>query len=248
MLNRENRFGLYLTAVFHLLLLIILLASKIGTLLQEESTFVLDFTREELLAEIARQEQLKEDVSRELEELLRTNPANYRTEASNPVRNVVVDASSRRGETLRDDRNSNPTEVYDEARRVQERLDAARREAEANTGSDEVANPQQRDTEQPANVESYKGPSVLSYTLDNRKSMSTPIPAYKCMGGGDVRVSIVVNRGGYVLSATVRTDLSSSDNCLQEFAVRAAKLSRFTSSTSAPERQVGEIVYRFIAQ
>ena len=245
MFNRENRVGVYLTVVFHLLLLIILLASKIGSLIQEESTFILDFTQEELLAEIARQEQLKEDVSRELEQLLRSNP---RTDVSIPIRNVVVDASSRSGEALRDDRNSNPTEVYDEARRLQEKLDASRREAEAHTGTDEVANPQQRTTQQPTNVESFKGPSVLSYTLDGRKSTSMPIPAYKCMGGGDVRVSIVVNRGGYVLSATIRSDVSSTDDCLHEFAVRAAKLSRFTASTTAPERQVGEIVYRFIAQ
>ena len=247
MLNRENKFGVYLTVVFHLLLLIILLASKIGSLIQEESTFILDFTQEEFLAEIARQERLKEDISRELDELLRSNPSNLRTEQS-PIRNVVVDASSRSGEALRDDRNSNPTEVYDEARRLQERLDAARREAEANTGTDDVVNPQQMATQQPTNVESYKGPSVLSYTLDGRKSMSMPIPVYKCIGGGDVSVSIVVNRSGYVLSATIKTDISSTDSCLQEYALRAAKSSRFTASTTAPERQVGEIVYRFIAQ
>jgi len=41
---------------------------------------------------------------------------------------------------------------------------------------------------------------------------------------------------------------SSSDACLREFAVRAAKSSRFTASASSPDKQVGEIVYRFIAQ
>ena len=252
MLNRENRIGIYLTVAFHLLLLIVLLASKIGSLIQDDGTFVIDFTQEEFLAEIAKQEQIKKDVSMELEELLRSIPSSQsdlNTETSISIRNVIVDASSRRGETLRDDRNSNPTEVYDEARRLQEKLDAARREAEANTGIDDVVNPQQKTTErQPTNVESYKGPSVLSYTLDGRKSMSMPIPVYKCMGGGDVNVSIVVNRAGYVLSATIRTDISSPDNCLQEYAVTAAKSSRFTASTTAPERQVGEIVYRFIAQ
>ena len=249
MLNRENKSGIYLTIAFHLLLLIILLASKIGDLIQQENVFVFDFTQEELMAELARQEQLKEDVSRELRELLRSTPAQANPiEIPTSVRNVIVDESSRRGEALRDDRSSNPSEVYDEARRLQERLNAARREAEANTGTDDVALPQRTPQQQPTNVESYKGPSVLSYSLDGRKSMSMPIPAYKCMGGGDVRVAIVVNRGGYVISATVRTDVSSADDCLQEFALRAAKLSRFTASTSSPERQTGEIVYRFIAQ
>jgi len=251
MLNKENKVGIYITIAFHLLLLIILLASKIGSLMQEETSFILDFTREELIAEIARQEQLKEDVSRELEALLRSTPSQPNTQTDIPassIRNVIVDASSRRGEALRDDRNSNPSEVYDEARRLQERLDAARREAEANTGTDEVAAPNQQRVEQPTNVESYKGPSVLSYTLDGRKSMNLPIPVYKCIGGGDVSVSIVVNRSGHVLSATIRADVSSSDGCLQEYAISAAKSSRFTASATAPERQVGEIVYRFIAQ
>ena len=43
-------------------------------------------------------------------------------------------------------------------------------------------------------------------------------------------------------------DISSADQCLRNFAVRAARLSRFSASPSAPPRQTGEIVYRFIAQ
>jgi hypothetical protein len=43
-------------------------------------------------------------------------------------------------------------------------------------------------------------------------------------------------------------EISSSDNCLRSFAVRAARLSRFSASPEAPANQTGEIVYRFIAQ
>jgi hypothetical protein len=43
-------------------------------------------------------------------------------------------------------------------------------------------------------------------------------------------------------------EISSSDNCLRSFAVRAARLSRFSASPDAPANQTGEIVYRFIAQ
>lgn len=236
MFRRDNNAGLYLTVAFHLLLLIILLAYRINFMLKEESSFILDFTKEELLEEIAKKEQLKADVSRELDNILSGNAA---------VRNVVVDASSVKGSQLRDDRNKNPNQIYEDARRVQQRLDAARREAQANTGSDDVADPQQK-TE--TKTESYKGPSVISYYLQGRKSMSLPIPVYKCVGGGDVTVSIVVNRKGYVVSAIVKSQGSSSDVCLQEYAIKAAKSSRFTASSTAPERQTGEIVYRFIAQ
>ncbi|MHC1779349.1 MAG: energy transducer TonB [Bacteroidales bacterium] len=236
MFKRENNAGLYLTVAFHLLLLIILLASRIDFLLSEESSFILDFTKEELIKEIEKKEQLKEDVSKELDEILSGREA---------VRNVVVDESSRKGSQLKDDRFRNPNQVYDEAKRLQERLDAAKKEAEANSGSDNVINP---DKKEEVKKESYKGPSVVSYLLEGRKSMSLPIPVYKCVGGGDVAVSIVVNRKGYVISATVIPDRSSGDKCLGDYAIKAAKSSRFTASSSAPERQTGEIVYRFIAQ
>jgi TonB family protein len=96
--------------------------------------------------------------------------------------------------------------------------------------------------------ETYVGPSVLSYRLDGRKGMSLPIPAYKCVGGGDVTVAIIVNKKGYVTAVKVVENVSSADGCLQDYAMKAAKRSRFTASSTAPERQAGEIVYRFIAQ
>ncbi len=237
MLKRDNNAGLYLTVAFHLLVIIILLISRIDYMLREETSFILDFTKEELLEEIAKQEKLKEEVSKELDDILA---------GRTPVRNVITDASSRRGEELRDDRFRNPSQVYDEARRLQEKLDASKREAEANMGSDDV--PQTTQKEQKPKEESYKGPSVISYLLEGRKAMSLPIPVYKCVAGGDVAVAIVVDRKGYVKNATVIPDRSSADDCLRQYAISAAKSSRFTASANAPDRQTGEIVYRFIAQ
>jgi hypothetical protein len=237
MFKRDNNAGLYLTVAFHLLVLIILLISRIDYMLREETSFILDFTKDELLEEIAKQERLKEEISKELDDILAGRTL---------VRNVITDASSRRGEELRDDRFRNPSQVYDEARKLQEKLDASKREAEANMGSDDV--PQTAQKEQKPKEESYKGPSVISYLLEGRKAMSLPIPVYKCVAGGDVAVAIVVDRKGYVKNATVIPDRSSADDCLRQYAIRAAKSSRFTASANAPDRQTGEIVYRFIAQ
>lgn len=237
MFKRDNNAGLYLTVAFHLLLIIVLLISRIDYMLREESSFILDFTKEEMLEQLAKKEQLKEEVSKELDDILA---------GRTPIRNVVVDASAQKGSQLRDDRFKNPAQVYEEARKVQERLDAARREAEALKGSDNVYDPSKK-TDEPK-VESYKGPSVISYSLEGRKAMSLPIPVYKCVAGGDVAVSIVVNRRGYVTNAIVIADRSAPDICIREYAVKAAKSSRFTASTDAPDRQTGEIVYRFIAQ
>ncbi len=237
MFKRDNNAGIYLTVAFHLLLLIIFLGTRIDFMLREESSFILDFTKEEILEAISRQEKMKVDVSKELDDIL---------SGKTPVRNVITDATSKRGEALKDDRFKNPSQVYNEARELQKKLDASKREAEANMGSDDVINPSNK--EQKPKEESYKGPSVISYLLVGRKAMSLPIPVYKCIAGGDVAVAIVVNPKGYVINATVIPDRSETDKCIQEYEIKAAKSSRFTASKDAPARETGEIVYRFIAQ
>ena len=58
----------------------------------------------------------------------------------------------------------------------------------------------------------------------------------------------LVNRKGYVTGVKIIEAVSSPDQCLRDYALRAASGSRFTASQDAQERQVGEIVYRFVAQ
>ena len=236
MFKRENNAGLYLTIAIHLIVLIIFLLTKIGFTLREEVSFVLDFTKQEESEQLAKEAQLKVDVSKELDDIIDGRKS--------MVRNAVVDASQK-GSHLKDDRFKNPNQVYDEAKTLQDKLNASKKEAESNQGVDEPVNTTKTNE---VKKESYKGPSVISYSLENRKATSLPIPVYKCIGGGDVSVAIYVNRKGYVIGASVIENASSGDHCLREFAIRAAKSSRFTASTTAPEKQLGEIVYRFIAQ
>ena len=94
----------------------------------------------------------------------------------------------------------------------------------------------------------YTGPSVLSYNLDGRKASKLNIPAYRCYGSGDVTVIITVDNSGRVVGAKVLEEVSSDDTCLRSYAIRAARLSQFSASSTAPPRQTGEILYRFIAQ
>lgn len=237
MFKKDNNAGLYMTIAVHLVLLIVLLSSRIGYLIQEESSFVLDFTKEEEIERQKKEEAIKEEVSKELDDIL---------SGRTPVRNVVVDAGPK-GRNLRDDRFKNPNQVYDEARELQKRLDAARQEAAKQQGADDVTSTTDQ-TKSETKIETYKGPSVVSYSLEGRKSVSMPIPVYKCIAGGDVSVAIIVNRNGYVIGATVIENASAKDPCIREYAIRAATSSRFTRSSTAPEKQAGEIVYRFIAQ
>lgn len=237
-ITSEKRAGLYLTLSFHLVIIIIFLCYGIRKEVGQETSFVLDFTRQEEIEKEEKLLQMKEEVSREVDELM----AQARQQAP---RNMAVDAS--RGRNLKDDRHRNPSDVYDEARRLQERLDASRKAAQSELDTEEDISLDRKE-EKSDTDEQYTGPSVLSWRLDGRKALRLPIPAYKCQGAGDVTVAIVVNRKGTVTAVRLVEEVSSSDGCLQEYALSAAKRSRFNSSETAVERQAGEIVYRFIAQ
>ena len=234
----DNKAGLYLTISFHLIVLIVLLATTIYSVKQTETTYIFDFSQLEELEEQIRILELKESVSDEINQLLRQS----RERSMDVARNVIVNESRN---ALRDDRSTDPNEVYNEAQLLQERLDAARRQAEAMENSDAIAVEYQPVTN---NVEAYKGPSVLSYKLDGRTHILLPIPAYKCIAAGDVTVAIIVDRKGYVTETRIVDPLSSEDICIREYAMLAASRSRFSPLQTAPERQAGEITYRFIAQ
>lgn len=236
-MKKETKTGIYLTIIVHLVALIVILSLQISSMIRKDSSFVLDFTQQEELEAAQRKEQMRAEISEGLDELI--------AEIQRQSRNVAVDATQR-NQLLRDDRHKNPAEVYKEAEELQKRLDAARKEVEEQGGQEAVA--AQKNKDERENEKPYTGPAVLEYSLEGRKAMSLPIPVYKCLGGGDVTVAIQVDRKGYVKKMAILQDFSSQDRCLQEFALRAARQSRFTASEEAPPLQPGEIVYRFIPQ
>lgn len=223
--------------IFHLLMIIGFLLTGIHGIIREETSFVLDFTKQEELEQMDKVVQMKEQASKEIDDILSGRAPD------NQYRNVAVDRSSK---ALKDDRFKNPNQVYDEAKALQKKLDASRREAMKEQGADDAVSGESKESNN--KVQTYKGPSVISYSLDGRKSISLPVPVYKCYGGGDVSVRILVNKKGYVVDAQVIDSVSAPDDCIRRYAVDAAKRSRFTASASAPDKQAGEIVYRFIAQ
>lgn len=92
------------------------------------------------------------------------------------------------------------------------------------------------------------GNVVVSYDLPGRVDVYLHIPAYECQGGGQVVVDIIVNRNGKVVSASVGQLTNGAEECVSEQAVRAAKMSSFNVSSSAPDRQRGTITYLFVPQ
>jgi len=234
-LSPDQKAGIYITVSIHLAVIIVLLAVRIGYEVQHENSFVLDFTQQEEQERIQEEKQLQEEVADQLERLLSAMPAGV------PVRNVAVDASA-----LKDDRGTNAEELYKEAERLAQELKDGQNAVQEDPESVAVSEPEKPKPETKARP--YSGPSVLAWSLDGRKASHLPIPAYRCYGAGQVTVIITVNNRGDVINAKVDEGTSSSDGCLRTFAVRAARLSKFSASTSAPSRQMGSITYAFIAQ
>lgn len=234
-MDSEDRAGLYITVIFHLLVIIVLLICQISAALKRENSFVLDFSKVEEVQKQKEVETMKKEVSRKLDEMIQAS-------AGSPIRNIAVDRSS----TLKDDRNTNAEQLYKDAEKLANELKNGFKIDEPDEDYAPVNKPEPKAEE--SSKQSYSGPSVASYELEGRKASRLSIPAYRCLGAGYVTVIITVDPSGNVINAKVQDDVSSGDQCLRNFAVRAARLSKFSASPTAPARQMGNIVYMFIAQ
>ena len=236
-LTPDQKAGLYITVSVHLAVIIVLLLIRIGQEIQRENSFLLDFTQQEEMERKREEAQLQQLTAEQLDRLISAAEAI-------PIRNVAVDRSA-----LKDDRGTNADELYKEAERLAQELKEGQsrqvEDPEAFASAEEPIKPQ---PEKKVQDKPYSGPSVLSWSLDGRKASHLPIPAYRCYGAGEVVVIIAVNNRGDVVNAKVDESVSSTDGCLRNFAIRAARLSKFSSSTTAPARQMGTITYAFIAQ
>ncbi|MBI5539119.1 MAG: hypothetical protein HY951_03615 [Bacteroidia bacterium] len=95
----------------------------------------------------------------------------------------------------------------------------------------------------------YAGKAIITYNLNGRKATRLPVPAYQCLGSGEVIIEITVNQKGIVSSAViVSSQTSLNEDCLADAAKRSALLSRFAIDLKAPTSQKGTINYKFVHQ
>lgn len=239
-LSQEDKAGLYITVIVHLAVLIVLLAGSIGSVMKGGDSFLIDFSAQEAEERKAavqektdEQEAFDEAISQKLDELINGT-------SGQDFKNFAVDRSA-----LKDDRGTDADQLYKDAERLASDLkNGFEVEDDENYATITKKAPQKK----PAQQKQYSGPSVVSYSLAGRKASRLPIPAYRCYGGGMVTVIIVVDPSGRVTDARIQDETSSDDSCLRDFAIRAARMSRFSADPHAPARQAGDIVYQFIAQ
>ena len=93
------------------------------------------------------------------------------------------------------------------------------------------------------------GANVSYYIPDrNAEGYGMNIRAIDQLKEKGVSLIITVDNAGNVTGAKIQEEVSTDDRCLREFAIRAARLSKFSSDPKAPARQAGNIVYQFLAQ
>ena len=85
-----------------------------------------------------------------------------------------------------------------------------------------------------------------NYQLGNRRALNKPQPNYICEEQGVVVVQISVDQSGKVISANpgIRGTTNAA-KCLLDQAKIAALNTKWQSDTTAPEKQVGKIIYNF---
>ncbi len=236
-LSGGDKAGLYITAIIHLAVIIILLLLKIDAVGSTEF-YVLDYTDVKAPEIKKKPEQPRQvELSREELERIIAAASNGDPEA---LKSIAVNAG------LKDDRGTNAEELYKEHERILREIREGQKNEPKEDDRVETGGPEE-DKGDSGQTRPYSGPSVLSWELEGRQAVRLPIPAYRCYGAGDVTVIITVNKIGQVTAAKVDDLSSSSDGCLRQRSLEAARQSKF-SRDDARETQMGTIVYRFIAQ
>ena len=232
----DNRIGLCITIIVYLILAIAFVSAKIGASKREvPNTIYIDLGAVELL---------EEERDRLMEEVRRNN----QNIDWNSIRNLSSNENAL-NENLEDEKGTNTSALNASAEATEREMKANReayerglREANAigENRSQGEGNKEHKDSKR-------KGSVTVSFSFKNpvRYSRHLIKPAYRCEGGGEVVVSVVVNQRGEVTSAWVK---SGGDECMQQTAVESARNSRFDINNSAPAKQQGTITYIFIPQ
>ena len=238
-LYRENIYGVMGTLAFHILLLIFLIVSRIGTKNEMiEESVIVEFAKEiiELPEEKIEEQQLQQ-------------PAENRPAATNTPSAANRTPSQRTatsGERFFDD--SYEQEV-ENARRLSSNVNAQL--AKEIPDLSKIKMPEQvTEGIDPDSIKNiiYTGDSNIEYNLENRYHLRLPIPIYLAKGGGTVVVDISVDRQGKVIAATARPNNAVREEDIFLYAEEAARRTVFNNDQSAPASQRGTIRYTFVAQ
>lgn len=232
----ENLYGILGTIIFHLLIANVFMYIRMSSLKSKQHIeFAIEF--EELPEEetIVPKDEKKEFIEQELQQLEQQHRSNI----------AVNKANRKMAENL-------STEKYIEQVKQENNIDDLFPEHNLDKSffPDINVNKEKKEKKYEEERKEYTGPTNITYYLKNRYDRYLHVPVYKCMGGGKVVLSIVVDQKGYVVSSKVEKVASDSNepDCLIRTAEDALSRSRFNTDFNAENRQEGRITYLFVPQ
>ena len=233
----DHRVGLFVTIIAYLLFGIVFMGYKVATSPRANvGSMVIDLQTLDALE--TERDRLEAEVRRNNSKI-----------DWNTIRNVSSNENAL-NENLRDDKGLNAAEINSSADEVEERMRSNREAYERGVAEARAIRNSGRSGDKGDADETdrkVKGSVTVSFSLVKplRHSRLLVKPAYRCEGGGEVVVNIVVNQRGEVVSAQVA---SGGDECMRSTAVASARNSLFDHNDNAPARQSGTITYIFIPQ
>ena len=192
----DHRIGLCVTLIAYLALMIVFVSSKIvvGRRTHQQGMYI-------DLQTLAEMEQERDRLEREVRERQRQEEIDWRS-----IRNQASNENAL-NEKLRDDRGTNAAALNQAAAEAEARMQA-NREAYEQGLAEERAIRERRGKEDGAERQDrkVKGRVTVSFSITDpvRTSRYLEVPAYLCEGGGDVTVSVTVDRAGKVTGARHR--------------------------------------------
>ena len=238
----DHRVGLCVTVILYLIAGILFISAKIMINKRPPQSYIMVEVLPEPIAEIKPEEQQLQQAHADDFSDVRNRTSNENASESTNDRQTPDRLTDELAEELAGDQR----EIEGKLRANRESFEKSLSEEQAIRDGKKKENDQTTD-QQDVKV---KGKVTVSFSFKNpvRTSRYLHVPAYRCMGGGEVTVIVTLNRNGNVTSASIDKTQSNGDDCMFEEAIAAAKRSRFNIDASAPAKHEGTISYIFIPQ
>lgn len=234
----DHRVGICITVIAYLLFGIVFISSKIVISREINTSYIiLDMPEppEEEKKELTPEE--RQQLEEELQHVRNLESNENAQENIDPqkAREAMTADVAKVGEEVQE-RLRSSREAYERGvKEVQDIIDSRNKPSQSTGSADS-----NRDTK-------VAGSVTVSFNLPGRTAVDIPKPSYTCEGGGQVVISITVNRNGDVTAATIQS-VSTQDECLRGRAVEFAMMARFNADADAPAAQKGSITYMFVPQ
>ncbi|MBN2348253.1 MAG: energy transducer TonB [Bacteroidales bacterium] len=229
-LFKNNITGVLGTIVFHLALLVAFLSFKLDEVKKKHKEFmVIDFQEQEF--------DVQEAIQKKIQELAEIVPLPDQTR-----KNIAVNAARQIEDEISTEKYLEQLKEELGIKELNQQLDRDIEDEEFPTMEEKKPKPSDK------KEKTYSGPTNITYFLENRSDRNLPVPVYKCEGGGEVTIEIIVDQKGRVVNAEISKSSTTASYCLQQVALNYAQKSVFNIDLNAPLKQKGTITYIFIPQ